>query len=536
MLESDAPARSPIQALVSAQSESVIQVGLKRDYSLHAENSMPVTRGSRALRNLIKAFTSGMIIVIYFVVGCLIYTNTEGWTVIFALYFQMVTISTVGYGDNTSSTIGMKYFTLIWFFFGMLLVFSTLSRFVGWMSGPLFALVSKALDNFLPKQTAIDIDGDGNKDFYLPRGRIAHYSKELLPAIVVSLVVRLMASIFYCWLEGWTYAVSFYFSMITATTIGFGDYYPETEGGQLFCSFHIIMSVALIATTIAEADKAKMKRKKQVEKLRIINGKLNHELILSLDRGGGEGVDKLEFVIGMIVKLEMLEWSEVEPFMKQFDQLDLDKSGVLDKADLERAAVLTATKLGDEKKDKLISHAGKLAKKSSFIDGVDEVVASGVMKVFNVSKIPGLGSTTQNDLTAPDSADATRRRLSPPDGQTSAALAPSPAGRGSLAEETVSDELLKAAAEADKVAAQAMLTAQATSAHAKALRARANAAAELESSSNHSRASKGGKLRGISAAPSEQPTAIDIASTAPPEPELEIGPIVGGEDGAAEKV
>jgi len=53
-------------------------------------------------------------------------------------------------------------------------------------------------------------------------------------------------------------------------------------------------------------------------------------------------VDKLEFVIGMIVKLKMLEWADVEPFIKQFDALDTDGSGKLDKADLERAAELTA--------------------------------------------------------------------------------------------------------------------------------------------------------------------------------------------------
>eukprot|EP00966_Prymnesium_polylepis_P256191 5917652-Prymnesium_polylepis.1 len=46
----------------------------------------------------------------------------------------------------------------------------------------------------------------------------------------------------------------------------------------------------------------------------------------------------------MIVKLGMVEDKDIEPFIKQFEQLDADGSGVLDKDDLARGADLVARK------------------------------------------------------------------------------------------------------------------------------------------------------------------------------------------------
>ena len=48
----------------------------------------------------------------------------------------------------------------------------------------------------------------------------------------------------------------------------------------------------------------------------------------------GNGVDKLQFVIGMLTSMELVAWAEVEPFLKLFDELDKDGSGTLDQADL----------------------------------------------------------------------------------------------------------------------------------------------------------------------------------------------------------
>ena len=55
----------------------------------------------------------------------------------------------------------------------------------------------------------------------------------------------------------------------------------------------------------------------------------------SLDKDGN-GIDKLEFVVGMLELLGLVEAHDVEPFMEQFDALDVDGSGHLDRDDLRR--------------------------------------------------------------------------------------------------------------------------------------------------------------------------------------------------------
>ena len=61
----------------------------------------------------------------------------------------------------------------------------------------------------------------------------------------------------------------------------------------------------------------------------------------SAEKADGK-IDKLEFVVGMITQLGLVEWDDIVPFIKQFDKLDEDGSGSLDKDDLIRASVESA--------------------------------------------------------------------------------------------------------------------------------------------------------------------------------------------------
>jgi len=45
--------------------------------------------------------------------------RSEGWTIIQALYFSVVTLTTVGYGDFTPTSAGTQIFTIIYIFTGL---------------------------------------------------------------------------------------------------------------------------------------------------------------------------------------------------------------------------------------------------------------------------------------------------------------------------------------------------------------------------------------------------------------------------------
>jgi len=49
-------------------------------------------------------------------------------------------------------------------------------------------------------------------------------------------------------LEDWSIVDSFYFSVVTATTVGFGDITPDTDGAKLFTVVYIIFGISIIGT------------------------------------------------------------------------------------------------------------------------------------------------------------------------------------------------------------------------------------------------------------------------------------------------
>ncbi len=65
----------------------------------------------------------------------------------------------------------------------------------------------------------------------------------------------LWASVFYHFVEGWSWLDSIYFSVVTISTVGFGDFSPETAAGKIFTMVYIIVGLGIFvtaATTVAD--------------------------------------------------------------------------------------------------------------------------------------------------------------------------------------------------------------------------------------------------------------------------------------------
>jgi voltage-gated potassium channel len=51
--------------------------------------------------------------------GTLFYSRVEGWSVLDSLFFSVVTLTTVGYGDSVPATAAGKVFTILYIFVGL---------------------------------------------------------------------------------------------------------------------------------------------------------------------------------------------------------------------------------------------------------------------------------------------------------------------------------------------------------------------------------------------------------------------------------
>ncbi|MCB9261803.1 MAG: two pore domain potassium channel family protein [Flavobacteriales bacterium] len=70
--------------------------------------------------------------------------------------------------------------------------------------------------------------------------------KEYRELILVCLFVVISGSVFYHFVEGWGWVDSVYFSVVTLTTVGFGDLAPQTDMGKIFTIFYILVGIGII--------------------------------------------------------------------------------------------------------------------------------------------------------------------------------------------------------------------------------------------------------------------------------------------------
>lgn len=71
-------------------------------------------------------------------------------------------------------------------------------------------------------------------------------------------VVLAAGTAFYPVAEGWSVLDSLYFSVITLTTVGYGDFSPETAVGKMFTILYIFVGLGFImafVTTIVQRSK-----------------------------------------------------------------------------------------------------------------------------------------------------------------------------------------------------------------------------------------------------------------------------------------
>ncbi|KAJ6400891.1 hypothetical protein OIU84_016338 [Salix udensis] len=204
----------------------------------------------------------------YLLLGVIIYSfNTDHFSgiethpVVDALYFCIVTMCTIGYGDITPLTPVSKVFACVFVLVGF-----------GFIDILLSGLVNYVLD--LQESmilTGIEMDKNRNHEgfsatdyiFDVKKGRVRIRLKVGLALGVVVLCIAVGTLVLY-FLEDLDWIDSVYLAVMSVTTVGYGDRAFKTLPGRLFAAIWLLVSTLAVARAflyLAEARISKRHRR-----------------------------------------------------------------------------------------------------------------------------------------------------------------------------------------------------------------------------------------------------------------------------------
>ncbi|GBG27747.1 Two-pore potassium channel 1 [Hondaea fermentalgiana] len=143
-----------------------------------------------------------------------------------AFYFAVVTLSTVGYGDVVPYDDGTKLFTA-----GYVLVSLFLVGYALEVSDFLFSIDVEELEEGNEEETKR----------FMSRAR-----KQLVINVLIVFLLMLVSTIFFVYVEDYSFVDSLYFTVTTLSTVGYGDLAPRTHEGRLFAIFWVTIGVFML--------------------------------------------------------------------------------------------------------------------------------------------------------------------------------------------------------------------------------------------------------------------------------------------------
>lgn len=262
----------------------------------------------------------------FFVIGVLFYSQVEKWNFSDSMYFCVVVLTTVGYGDMLPTTPGSKMFTVFFALFG-----------IGLISNALGLLGSVLIDNQTQK---LSLMMAGQADEEKSRRHCVRVTMLIGFAI-------LMGILFFSLVGGLSFIDSLYVSVITLTTIGFGDLSPFGVGSHgglrwfgivwlLFGTICFATFVGFIIDSIVDQRSQKKARGYLQNRVRDV------EDLDALDLNKDKKVTETEWLRHFLTTVGDTDEDLFDECVAQFRVLDRDKSGFLSKEDFSSSTLLKA--------------------------------------------------------------------------------------------------------------------------------------------------------------------------------------------------
>lgn len=272
-----------------------------------------------------------LLLVIYLGVGTLCFYLAEHQVkgkktsrVLDAVYFCVVTMTTLGYGDLVPNSVFTKLLACAFVFSGMALVGLVLSKAADYLVEKQEYLLVRALHmNQQVGETDILKEVESNKVKY-----------KCVTILILLMVLIFSGTIFLVKVEKMSIVDAFYCVCCTITTLGFGDVSFSTLPGRAFAVFWILTSTLCLAQFFLYiAELTTERRRKSLVKL-VLTRRLTNVDLEAADFNDDGNVDACEFIIYKLKEMGKITQEDISLVMKEFEKLDFDRTGTLSTIDV----------------------------------------------------------------------------------------------------------------------------------------------------------------------------------------------------------
>lgn len=129
----------------------------------------------------------------------------------------------------------------------------------------------------------------------------------------------------------WSWLDELYYSVMTYTTIGYGDISPRSKAGKILATF--LMPLAILSFTTLFGHMHNVRQAKQMGFDKTLTQRLT-ELAEVIDQDDNGSVTQEEYIIFNLIRMGKVDNDTLSLLKAQFSALDADNSGELDAEDI----------------------------------------------------------------------------------------------------------------------------------------------------------------------------------------------------------
>ncbi|WOK98369.1 two pore potassium channel a [Canna indica] len=249
-------------------------------------------------------------------------TKTNG--ILDAIYFSIVTMTTVGYGDLVPNSITTKLLACVFVFTGMAIVGMLLSRAADYLVEKQEFLLFKAL-HIRSK------DGEAHMLRTIETNRVKY---KFYTSTVFLILLIILGTMFLWKIEKLDLVDAFYCVCTTITTLGYGDKSFSTEGGRVFAVFWIVTSTICVAQFFLYLAEVNAEHRQKMLAKWVLTRRMTFVDLEAADLDNDGVVGAAEFIIYKLKEMGKISEEDIALVMEEFEDLDIDQSGTLSTADL----------------------------------------------------------------------------------------------------------------------------------------------------------------------------------------------------------